>query len=84
MSNVLVTGGQVFRKPYLFISTRKGHNVISFDSYINSYSNSLDKVKSYFQNSKNKLENNLFITKGDLRNFNDIDSLFFDFKKKRN
>jgi len=82
MSNILVTGGTGFIGSHTCLALlKKGHIVISLDSYINSSPESYYQICKYFKRQNINIENKFFNIRCDLRNINQIDKVFSDFKK---
>ena len=82
MTNILVTGGTGFIGSHTCLALlKKEHIVISLDSYINSSPESYYQICKYFKREKIDIENKFFNIRCDLRNINQIDKVFSDFKK---
>ena len=82
MSNILVTGGTGFIGSHTCLALlKKKHKVISLDSYINSSPESFEQICKYCNRQNIDIEDKFFNIKCDLRNINQIDKVFYDFKK---
>ena len=86
MSSVLVTGGAGFIGSHTCLKLlENGYDVFVIDSLINSKQNTLDLIKKYHREKNPGFENNLYFSKGDIRDCLLINKIFSeanDFGKK--
>ena len=74
---VLLTGGSGFIGSHIaLLLLERGFDVLIFDSFVNSSSIVIDRIKSYLY-TKN-LKYNLETINGDIRNLELLDNIFFD------
>ena len=78
MSKILVTGGAGFIGSHTCLTLlQKKYKIVVIDSFINSSRISLERVKKISKKNDYYDNKDIEIIKGDLRNFNLIDNIFF-------
>ena len=85
MGTVLVTGGCGYIGSHTSISlVKRGYNVVIYDSLINSYKESYEKILIILKNTNKILVNKISFFEGDLRNKKLLEKLFSDKQKEGN
>ena len=85
MKSILVTGGAGFIGSHTCLSlVEKGYHVVVVDSLVNSSEDSLDKLHQILSKKNISLEDKISFFKGDLRDKEFIEDIFFLNKKKEN
>ena len=77
MSNILVTGGAGFIGSHTCLSLlQKGNNIFVIDSFVNSSSESLKRIKDILKLNKNSLNGSLNFQQGDIRDLECVRNIF--------
>ena len=85
MKSILITGGAGFIGSHTcLLLLEKGYVIFILDSFINSFPESLDRVKLISRVDKKYDNDKISIFEGDLRDKNSIKKVFLDAKKKGN
>ena len=83
MGTVLVTGGCGYIGSHTSISlVKSGYNVVIYDSLINSYKESYEKILTILKNTNKNLLKKISFFEGDLNNKKLLEKIFSDKKKK--
>ena len=82
MKYVLVTGGSGFIGSHTsLVLLEKKYNLVIIDSYINSSSESINRIAKIAKLSENEISSRIIVFKGDLRDYHFIYEIFSDFFK---
>ena len=82
MKYVLVTGGSGFIGSHTsLVLLEKNYNLVIIDSFINSSSESINRIAKIAKISENEKSNRIIVFKGDLRDYHFIYKIFTDFLK---
>ena len=85
MGTVLVTGGCGYIGSHTSISlVKSGYNVVIYDSLINSYKESYEKILTILKNTNKTLVKKISFFEGDLNNKKLLEKIFSDKKKESN
>ena len=80
MSNILITGGAGFIGSHTsLLLLNNGDKVIIFDSFINSSSKNIARIKRFIKGTN--IENNLMLFKVDLRDYKSMEDIFYKLNK---
>ena len=83
MQRILVTGGAGFIGSHTsLLLLENGYEIVVIDSFVNSSPLALKRVEKILENQNIKVGDKLKIFKGDLRNENDIERVFFNFLRE--
>ena len=82
MSHILITGGCGFVGSHTCISLiEKGYSLVVLDNETNSTSRSLIRIKDFLKAKVQNIEKKITFIKTDLKNFNDLISVFTNLQK---
>ena len=77
MKSVLVTGGAGFIGSHTcLLLLEQGYNIYIIDSFINSSAKSIEKVLMILKGMDINFQRNIHLTKGDIKNQDDIEKVF--------
>ena len=82
MKYILVTGGAGFIGSHSCIRLlEEGYNLIVLDSFINSSSKTIDRIKKVVSKKKKGYEKNIIAYKGDLQEIKYVEKIFSEVEK---
>lgn len=82
MKTILLTGGAGFIGIHTcLVLLENQYRVVVYDSFVNSYKNSIERIRKILSGQIEDLDNKFFVWEGDIRNKDDLKSAFKYFKK---